>query len=89
MYSYQCSLMEFLMLIHNFRDAISEGDGDRIVRTWKFMLPYLKVDGKGSTKYALKGFHFLSQIQSLLSERDAHRLIWNRSVKKKDGLGKI
>ena len=88
MYNYQCSVMEFMILIRNFKDAISEGDGDRIIRTWKFMLPYMKVDGSGSRKYAVEGFHLLCQVTALLSERDAYRLIWNRSVKKKNGLGK-
>ena len=60
--------MEYLTIIRNFKDAISEGDGDRIVRTWKTMLPYVKVDSS-SSKYSL-GFHFLSQIMALLSERE-------------------
>ena len=87
MYNYQCAFMEFAMIIRNFHDAISEGDGLRIVRSWKFILPYLKADGSSSRKYALEGFHFLSQVLSLLSPRDAHRLIWNRSVKNKLGPG--
>ena len=32
MYNYQCSLLEYLMLWRNFTDAVSEGDGARIVR---------------------------------------------------------
>ena len=87
MYSYQCAFMEFAMIIRNFHDAISESDGLRIIRSWKFVLPYLKADGSSSRKYALEGFHFLSQVLSLLSPRDAHRLIWNRNVKNELGPG--
>ena len=87
MYNYQSSLMEYLMLIRNFQDAISEGDGERIIRCWKFFLPYLKADGAGSRKYCLEGLHLLIQVYCTLSKRDAYRLMWNRSVKAKTGLG--
>lgn len=42
MLSYQKALLEYGMLILNFWDAISEGDGDHVVRCWKFFLLYLK-----------------------------------------------
>lgn len=42
MYNYQKQLIEFGMLRMNVRDAISEGDGSRVVRRWKFLLLYLK-----------------------------------------------
>lgn len=87
MYNYQCSLMEYLMLVRNFQDAISEGDGERIIRCWKFFLPYLKADGASSRKYCLEGLHLLMQVYCTLSKRDAYRLVWNRSVKLKSGLG--
>lgn len=35
MLSYQKALMEYGLLL-NFKDVISEGDGDRILRCWKF-----------------------------------------------------
>ncbi len=38
MYSYQCNLMDHGMLNVNFTDAIAEADGDRIMRSWKFLL---------------------------------------------------
>ena len=40
-----------------------------------------------SRKYALEGLHLLLQFHTILSPRDAHRLIWNRSVKAKHGMG--
>lgn len=58
MYNYQCSFLQFAMIIANFFDAIREGDGKRIVRCWKFTLPYLRQD-KGSTKYALEALGLL------------------------------
>ena len=42
MLCYQRSLLDYGMLILNFFDAISEGDGERVIRCWKFFLMYLK-----------------------------------------------
>ena len=69
------------------QDVVSEGDGSRIIRRWKFILPYLKADGSSSKKYALEGFNFLCQVNGLLPKKDADLLIWNRSVKNKNGPG--
>ena len=87
MYNYQCSLLEYLMLLGNFQDAVSEGDGSRITRCWKFFLLYLKADGASSRKYCLECLYLLFQINCLLSPRESYRLVWNRSVKRKTGLG--
>ena len=87
MYNYQCSLLEYLMLWRNFADAVSEGHGARIVRCWKSFLLYLKADGASIRKYCLEGLYLLCQINCLLSPREAYHLGWNRSVKRKTGLG--
>ena len=79
MFNYQCSLLEYGMLILNFFDAIREGDGKRIFRCWKFQLPYLRNDA-GSTKYALEAY-------GLLSPKNSHELIWNRTALLRSGLG--
>eukprot|EP00794_Sanderia_malayensis_P001309 gene1309-1449_t len=77
MHNYQCAFMEYGMILRNFHDTISEGDGQRILQSWKFMLPCLKVDGNSSLKYAFEGFYIISQAYSLFTPKDAHRLIWN------------
>ena len=87
MYNYQCSFLEYAMIIVNFFDAIKEGDGERIIRCWKFQLPYLRHD-KGSTKYAVEALGLIFQVHSLLSPQDAHRLIWNRTISLRPGIGK-
>lgn len=84
MYSYQCSFLQFAMIIINFFDAIREGDGKRTVRCWKFVLPYLRND-KGSTKYALEALGLLFQVNATLSPRDGHRLVWNRTASLRPG----
>ena len=47
----------------------------------------LKINASSNRKYALEGFHLLSQAYSLLTPRDAHRAIWNHSAKNKRGPG--
>ena len=87
MYNYQSSFLEVGLLAKNFFDAISEGDGARVVRCWKFMLQYLRHDGAGSRKYALEALYLQCQVNALLSPRAAHRLVWNQFFKSKFGLG--
>ena len=86
MLCYQRSLLDYGMLVLNFLDGISEGDGERVVRCWKFFLMYLKHHGR-SSKYALEALYLMFQINVLLSPQEAHRLVWNRFVKNKSGIG--
>ena len=87
MYNYQKSLLEYGMVILNFFDAISEGDGARVIRNWKFLLLYLHHDGQSSNKYALEALYMMFQIYALLSPKAAHDLVWNRFSKRKQKLG--
>ena len=73
MLAYQKALMEYGLLLLNFKDAISEGDGDRNLRCWKFFLLHLRND-KRSTKYALEALYMMFQVNSLLSPKAAHEL---------------
>ena len=84
MYNYQKSLLEIGMLIMNIQDAISEGEGGRVVRCWKFLLLYLKHDN-GSQKYSLEVLYLMFQINGILSPRSAYQLIWNRFTKLRHG----
>ncbi|XP_028518482.1 uncharacterized protein LOC114576306 [Exaiptasia diaphana] len=86
MFNYQCSFLEYAMIIFNFFDAIKEGDGKRVVRCWKFQLPYLRNDS-ASTKYALEALTLVFQVNALLSPRDVHRFVWNRFACNNAGYG--
>ena len=81
MLAYQKALLEYGMLVVNFWDAVAEGDGERILRCWKFFLMYLKHQGGSATKYSLEALYLMFQVYALLSPQAAHRLIWNRGVK--------
>lgn len=62
MLAYQKALMEYGLLLLNFKDAISEGDGERNLRCWKFFLLHLRND-KRSTKYALEALYMMFQVK--------------------------
>lgn len=48
MFNYQCNLVNHGLLYLNFNDAVAEGDGDCIIRCWKFLLLHFYHDS-GST----------------------------------------
>ena len=72
--------MNMSLLLRNFMDAIKEDDGERIIRCIKMFLLHFKVDGGGSTKYALEALYHLFQLFALLSPREVERMKWNRTV---------
>lgn len=65
MFNYQCSLMDHGLLYMNFTDAVAEGDGDRIMHCWKFLLLHFYTGG--SSKYALEALYLQLQQQAILS----------------------
>jgi len=79
-FNYNCALLTDGYLFFNFLDAIKEGDGDRIIRQYKYFLLYCKADGTHSTKYALECLYQLFLVYALLTPRDSERFVWNRSV---------
>eukprot|EP00794_Sanderia_malayensis_P002297 gene2297-2644_t len=87
MFSYQVAFVEYGLLLYNFFDAVAEADGDRLLRCWKFFLLHMRSDGARSRKYALEALYLICQVEAILSPRDAHRLLWNRSHKSKCKLG--
>ena len=60
------------------RDAIHEGDGDRIVRAWKFMLLYFRFGRH--TNYASEAFQLQAMVNATATPREAHQLKWSRVV---------
>lgn len=61
-----------------FRDGIKEGDGQRICRCNRYMLPTFHSSGRKN--YAIETLNFLLQHDYILSERQAAELIWSRFV---------
>ena len=86
MYNYACARLNLGLLLRNVDDTVKEGDGERIIRCWRFFLLYYKASGRH--KYALATFLLISNVTAVLSEQKSHRLIWNRTINTKGGAGK-
>lgn len=84
-HSYAVDFLTLSLLWYGFRDAIREGDGDRIVRYWKFLIAIFK--SENHFNYANEGFNFLAQTM-LLSPRKVSELKWCRTVNTSGTKGK-
>ena len=56
-YNYNCALLADGLFFLNFLDAVSEGDGFRLITQYKYMMLYCRADGHHSNKYALEFEH--------------------------------
>ena len=85
-YSYTCEVISLGLLLLEFNDAVHEGDGERILRCWKFFFPIFKASKRKN--YAIEAFNLLYQYYFLFTPRMAAQLLWNRTVNTRGGLGK-
>ena len=84
MYNYARQLCHFSSLAMEFTDAWSEGDGERVIRCWKFFLPHFFANGR--TKYALQALRLQLQLITLQPTL-VHQLTWGRFVNTQGGKG--
>ena len=75
---YAIELLTLGLLYVEFTDTVKEGDGQRVHRCWKFMLPLFKVSGR--TNYTIEAFTMLYSHAFLFSPRQAAQLLWCRFV---------
>ncbi|XP_070548874.1 uncharacterized protein [Ptychodera flava] len=85
-FNYACTSLSLGLFARNFQDAVKEGDGDRVIRMYKFLMLHYKSDGRH--KYALESLYLLVQIAAILPPRDAHLLKWERFVNVNGGQGR-
>lgn len=74
---YAMDLVTLGLLWHGFHDAIREGDGNRILMYWKFLLPVFKEENHNN--YAKEAFNLLLQ-SNILSPRKLSELKWSRTI---------
>lgn len=84
-YNYARVMCHYGALILDFQDACNEGDGERVFRCWRLLLPHFKAAGR--SKYSLEALRLQVQVKSLLSPHLAHQVLWNRFVNTKGGMG--
>ena len=77
-YLYATEIITLGLLWHGFHDAIKEGDGDRILRYWKFLLVAFKATGHRN--YAKEAVNLLYQYYYVFPERKKQQLLWSRCV---------
>ncbi len=61
-----------------FSDAIKEGDGLRVLRCWKYLLPIFKSSGRKN--YSIEVRNMLNQYEYTLTPRLSQELLWNRFI---------
>ena len=61
-----------------FSDAIKEGDGLRVLRCWKYLLPLFKSSSRKN--YSIEVLNMLCQCEYDLTPRQSQELIWSRFV---------
>lgn len=76
--SYAIQLLRIGCLYMEFTDAIREGDGQRVLRCWRYFLPVFRASH--STNYACEALHFLHQHLYALSPRLSNQMIWGRFI---------
>ena len=85
-YNHGCATIAMGLLLSSMDNAVREGDGQRICRGWKLMLPLFKAHGH--TKYAYAAPLFQVKLQALLSLHKSHNLMWNWTENDKGGSGR-
>lgn len=76
--AYSRNLLSLGMLFLEFNDGIREGDGERIIRCWRYFLPLFKLDKR--TNYLIEAFILLAQNEFLFTDRQKAQLKWSRTI---------
>ena len=84
-YAYATDLLSTCLLWHGFHDAIREGDGERIMTYWKFMMVVFRKEKHYN--YSNEGLKLMVQSR-ILSPRKLMELKWSRSVNTQGRPGK-
>jgi len=83
--NYICALMREGLLDIARLDAVKEGDGERILRHWRY--DFIHFHAFNHTNYRLISFRFIAQVFGLLTPRMAARMVHNRTVNIHGGIG--
>ena len=77
-YGYACEVLSLALIWHSYHDAVKEGDGERVMMIWKYLL--LIFISTRRTNYSKEVLIQLLQNHYLFSERKAAQLKWDRFV---------
>lgn len=76
--SYANEVMGLGMLYLNYKDAIKEGDGPRVLNIWKYLLPIFKVSNRRN--YSIEVLLTLYNCHFVYTPRQTKQLVWSRFV---------
>ena len=76
--AYACETLSLGLLYIEFKDAIREGDGNRVMRVWKYFLLLFKASGRKN--YAIEALTLLSQYYLILPPHLAEQVKWSRFI---------
>ena len=76
--AYAKEVMSLGLLLVEFNDGIREGDGERIIRCWRYFLPLFKACGRKN--YVVEAFNLLFQYEYLFTPRMKQQLLWDRTI---------
>jgi len=85
-YLYSSQLMTLGCIYLEFRDAIKEGDGLRVLRCYRYLLPMFVSSNRKN--YAIENLNLLLQYDYLLSPRQVEELVWGRFINTHGQTGK-
>ena len=83
--AYARELLMLGLIYNEFSDGIREGDGERVIRCWKFLMLIFKAAQRKN--YSCEAFALLAQIKFILSPRLSQQLTWSRFINTRGGKG--
>ena len=76
--AYAKNLLSLGLFYMEFVDSIKEGNGSRVLRCWKYLLPVFKSSQRKN--HSIEVLHFLYEYTFLASPMHCHQMLWSRFV---------
>ena len=76
--AYAKELLSLGLLLMEFVDGVREGDGERIIRCWRYFLPLFKYSDR--TNYSVEAFTLLFEYEYALTPRMKQQVMWERTI---------
>ena len=77
-YAYATDVLSLGLIYLEYSDAIREGDGERIVRCWRYMM--LIFYKTSHINYAIEAVTLLAQYHFIFTDRMQKQLMWSRTI---------
>ena len=85
--NYSLCLLKYFFILVDFKDAVKEGNGERLATLHKVLLPHFK-SLPGFNAYAIEMLISIIQNEVFLSDAEAHNCTWASTANWKGGVGK-